>query len=332
MCRQKAFWYIFPNFSFFSQGTSMMIRNMLSLAAILVAGPVVAEDAATPTFEWTGKPVEAEAAPLPALKELDPISDLQQPLWTTGQRFSFSNVYVLPPGAFQVGTSMLSDAGFSTKPHAETEAAQTVAGGFGNGWQASLSMLEVGTSDHFSDMDFGARGEVRKALGAWGEIWGNPALFASYAKREEGNDTLKGGVLLGGNLADKWSWAGNASILHDFDKSRRNALDLTGGVMYSVLDNELAVGVEGVINVSRVDSGKNATRNYTSKWLRRDIKIGDNLYSNSGYFGLGPSVSWRPVVFGRTLNVHGAVLLLNGFKGGDRVAQPNISAGVSYTF
>lgn len=295
-----------------------MQKTFLAAGLVLVTGSAIAQDAATPSF--TLSPVQVESEALPALKELDPVGASKQPTWTTAQRFSFSDVYVRPEGARTVGVTLATDAGFATRPGASDQLAETVEVGLGHGWQVSGAFLQ---DDVLDNVGFGGKFEVRKAIAPWGGIWGNPTLVASYTERERDNDILKAGALLGGNLADKWSWSFNAGYERSFQDHWTSVSDnspnytthaaaFSGGVMYSIQDNVLAAGLEGAADVTYTHvTGANMT---------------------GSFVGVGPSVSWRPTVAGHKLNVRAAALLLNGYAG-DRVTPHNhLSLGVSYGF
>jgi hypothetical protein len=291
----------------------MMTRSTLSLAGLLVAGSAFAEDA-TPSFELA--PVQVDATALPSRHELDPFGNSKQPVWTLAQRFSFSDVYVRPEGMRTVGVGGGSDFERGTlNGKSNTEAAETVEVGLAHGWQVGLSAIQDVTATQNSEVTWGGRLEVRKTLAPWGEIWGNPTLAASYTESEATDDTLKLGVLLGGNITDRWSWALNGNYSHNFEKfNRYDAETLSGGAMYSLVDNLLSFGVEAVVEVSQVQEH-------------------NDQHGNGAYAGIGPSFSWRPVVCGHVVTVHAAVLPLDLRSGGhDEVPHNVVSFGITTNF
>lgn len=283
-----------------------MLKQSLSLGLVLAAGSAFAEEAA-PSF--TLSPVRAEATELPGLKELDPVGVGQQPAWTAGApRFSFSDVYTMSTGTRLVGAEVATDFGF--RHHTATEVAEYAAVGLKNGWQVGVAFLQDNNSAT-DDTTLGGRIEVRKAIAPWGQIWGNPTATLSFSEREGNADTLRAGVDLGDNFRERWSWALNASYTHGFADVRMNNLEVTGGAMYSLKDSKLAVGVEAVAQWQRFDGSGSSEQ-------------GLGLY-------VGPSVHWRPTVFGRTLNVNAAFLPL-GVRGNDHVFHNRFAAGLSYAF
>lgn len=303
------------------------MRNvLLTSGLVLVAGSAMAEE--TPSFNLTA--VQVESSALPALKELDPVGKGNQPTWTTAPRFSFSEVYTLPEGVRQARVDMLADTGFGGSKkashigtdsgrQARPELTETLAAGLGNGWQVGVSFVQDAyRSQLFDEMDYGGKLEIRKSIAPWGEIWGNPTVLASYAKREEGMDTLKVGVLLGDNITDQWSWVSNVNYVRNFDWIRDNKGQWTSGVMYSVVDNTLAVGLEA-------DVEYNNARFVNTKGVTDE--------DNGLFIGFGPSASLRTTVAGNALTVHGSVLLLSGtYRESATISHPRISLGVSYNF
>lgn len=284
-----------------------MCKQLLSLGLILVAGSAFAEDG-VPSFKL--EPVQVEATELPGLKELDPVGAAGQPAWVAGgtPRFTFSDTYVMAAGKKVVGVSAATDFGFDS--HTRTEVAEYAAVGLKGGWQVGAAFLQ----DHNSQDDetnLGGKLEVRKALAPWGRIWGNPTLSLSFAEREGDNDTVRGAVLLTGSFRERWSWTLNGSYAHTFADVRQENVQITGGAMYSLKDNKLAVGAEAVAQWQQ----------FRVNGWRED---GVALY-------VGPSVQWRPTVAGRTINVNAAFLPL-GVRGNDFVFQNRFAVGVSYGF
>ncbi len=280
----------------------MMRKTFPVLGLILAAAPVLADDA--PAFTLSA--VEVEAAALPALKELDLVSQSKQPVWTTVPRFSFSSVYALPEGVHTASVRGVSDFGFETST--TTAVAETLEVGLGQGWQVGLSFLQDRNSA-VDSTELGGRLEVRKAIAPWGAIWGNPTVAGSFAKREEGEDTSKLGVLLGGNLCDKMSWALNGSWSHAFGDVRLNRYEISGGAMYSVIDDQLAAGLEAVAEATRTH-------------------LGGGNYENGVALYVGPSIAWRST---RHITVTGAALPV-AVRGNDRPARGRFALGLAYNF
>ncbi len=280
----------------------MMRKTFSVLGLILASAPAFAEDA--PAF--TLPAVEVQATSLPALKELDPVGQSKQPVWTTVPRFSFSQVYALPEGVRTASVNAVSDFGFDTAT--TTALAETVDVGLGQGWQVGVSFLQDRNST-LDSTELGGRLEVRKAVAPWGEIWGNPTVAASYSKLEEGRDTLKLGALLGGNVTDQVSWTLNGSWSHGFDASRINRFEVSGGAMYALIDNRLTVGLEAVAEATQTH-------------------LGADNYENGVALYAGPSAAWRPT--GR-ITVTGAALVA-GVRGNDRPAHPRLALGLAYNF
>src|SRR5207244_9794300 len=55
----------------------------------------------------------------------------------------------------------------------------------------------------------GAQLEARYALAKWGEIWGNPTLYAEYVQNHRAPDKVEGKLLFADDLCDGWHWATN---------------------------------------------------------------------------------------------------------------------------
>ncbi len=223
-----------------------------------------------------------------ALTEERRVGSYGQPEWTTHRRFARSRLYVLPEGTleFEQWYRGRIDRGEGPRHQFQSEI------GIGLPNRIQLDLYE--TAEHEAGgptKHVGFQFEARWALANWGELWGNPTLYAEYKLNHHGNDVAEGKVLFGDEFGSGWHWAMNLSGEQELGGAREFEGAITGALSYSVVDQVFSVGVEA--EVQRV----------TEKGARSDPEY--NVF-------LGPSLQWRP-----TPNTHVDLVPLFGLRDDD---------------
>jgi hypothetical protein len=226
-----------------------------------------------PPQRWQLGEVVVEDDRAPMLAEQDLIGPAMQPKWTSGRRFVTTDVYVLPEG------------------HADFEAFATASiardrDGGGTAWSFSEG-VGIGLP-HRVQLEFallqdvdaggdhtlgGAEFEARWAIADWNKVWGNPTLALGFETLAARPDVIEPRLLLGGEISDGWFWGANLGLGWELSGDREVEYELTGAVSHTLIDERLAVGLEGVLSAA------------DRAGARGDLDAA---------LLVGPSIQWRP--------------------------------------
>lgn len=196
------------------------------------------------------------------------IGDNQQPAWTSQRRFPTTRIYVLPPWQFEVeqwwngkfSSGQPNDHLFQT----EIEA--------GLPYRFQVDFYENYTDNQDSSVKQDSQSlELRYALANWDKIPLNPTLYGEWKFNTHDADAYELKLLLGEDFGPRWHWGFNLFYERQIASPFKTESGFSQGISYTVLDNQLSVGVE--MNFE-----------YTT----------ENNLPTTTEFGIGPSIQWRP--------------------------------------
>src|SRR5439155_10397520 len=123
------------------------------------------------------------------------------------RRFATARAYVLAPGQieFEQWYKLQTPRGSAPVHFWQSE----IAFGFTGGFQLDLYENYGRSEPGGPTKHLGAQLEARYALAKWGEIWGNPTLYAEYVQNHRAPDKVEGKLLFADDLRDGWHWATN---------------------------------------------------------------------------------------------------------------------------
>ncbi len=204
------------------------------------------------------------------LREEERVGENNQPEWTTVRRFPTTRVYVLAP--FQIefeqwwrARNIRHD---STRHRFQSEI------GIGLPYRFQLDYYEnFERVPHEETKHTGSQVEARWALADWGEIPLNPTLYAEWKFNDEESDVYELKLLFGDEAGRGWHWAVNGTFEQQIRDARETEIALSEAVSYTLIDQELSAGLEGVF---RSESANGSRGKPEQSFL------------------LGPSVQWRP--------------------------------------
>lgn len=280
-------------------------------------GAAAAAGDATPTDSaqagsaqpWRMPPIRVAGKPAPELREEDRIGSYGQPRWTANRRFPTTRVYVVPQGKATVEYWQRVDAPLSNLVDGrKIQSYYELELGLGNRLQLDIYLT---TEQSGYKGDFGLKKEkleLRYALADWGQLWGNPTLYAEYSRVHQDADYCEFKLLLGNELAPSWHWGANLAYERQLGGAATNEYALSLGLSKAVVDSAFAVGVETKLGAL---DGKGAR---FKSFLEQ-------------YAMVGPSLSFAPVP---AMHVLATVLLGVGKEGSgafDGVMQSWLIAG-----
>ncbi len=247
------------------------------------APPPSGQPATYPVHPWEMEPIDVTVpGERTGLREEQLIGTYKQPRWTAKRRFPTTRVYVVPAGKMEFEWWFRYTAPFE-KPSKEREIRTQWEFEMGLGHHLQVDLYLVG--QQIGQNQFAItreKAEVRWALADYGQIWGNPTLYLEYQHQSDvpGSgkakpDTLEGKILLGGELSSRWHAGVNLQWERELWGTEADEFQVTGGLSYTVKDEEFHVGVEGYAEL--VDE----------KGSYGDFKEQSYLF--------GPSFMWSPV-------------------------------------
>ena len=240
-----------------------------------------------PVHPWEMEPVDVTVpGQRTGLREEQLIGAYKQPRWTAKRRFPTTRVYVVPAGKMEFEWWFRYTAPFES-PRKERELRSLWEFEMGLGHHLQLDIYLVGQQIGENQFQLTReKAEIRWALADWDVIPGNPTLYLEYQHQsgpasgsgtstEPKPDTLEGKLLFGGEATSRVHWGLNLQWERELWGSEADEFQLTGGLSYTVKDEELHVGIEGYGEL--VDE----------KGSYGDFKEQSYLF--------GPSIMWSPV-------------------------------------
>ena len=234
-----------------------------------------------------------------ALKEEERIGDYGQPRWTVARRFPTVRTYVVPAGTVQLDWTLDMHMPLEKADERRYRSKYEFEFGLGSRLQFDffLQTQQTGTGPGSPLAIRRENVELRYGLADWGVIWGNPALYASWGRRNGLPDVAELKLLLGDEIAPRWHWGFNLVWEHELSDTLVNGYLVVGGVSYTVVDQKFSIGLE----------------------LRGEIEdvIGARFQAEEAELVAGPSLFWRPQPA-----MHVALALLLGLEKEPGEAEP----------
>ena len=204
------------------------------------------------------------------LQEERPVGETGRPEWTSARRFTTTRVYI-QKDPWEVGVG----AWWRYRNKRDNSSISRVTGEIEIGLPHRMQLdlyydMAVDGDSRSRTEDFAA--ELRYALADWGQIWGNPTLYAEYKWIEDGADVAEFKLLFGDQFAPGWHWGVNFIYEKELGGERTTEWQAVGGISKTLLDGKLGVGVE-------------------VKYVNESVT--DNRTSPEQKFHFGPSVQWR---------------------------------------
>lgn len=226
-----------------------------------------------PSYAAPAVPETRVSAPR-ALREEERIGTYAQPRWTAKRRFPNTRIYVVPEGTAQfeywLETKTPLDAAEDTRFRSLFEFE------FGLGHRLQLDLYLQTEQQSFEEWGLKAeKFEVRYAFANWGELPANPTLYLEWTREHEGPHAAEVKLLLGDELGPRLHWGANLVYERVLGGSREAEYALTGGLSYTLQDEQLSLG--GELKVELVD-------------------VSGRRFNFDAFEVLaGPSLQWRPV-------------------------------------
>jgi hypothetical protein len=221
---------------------------------------------------WEMEPTVVSAERLSNLREEDPIGDYGQPRWTAHRRFPTTRVYVVPAGKVEV--EHWTRVKVPEKGPSTVETQYEIEFGLPGRIQIDLYAVTEKTGSE-GELDWSEhKYEVRYALADWGEIWGNPTLYAEWVESNGGPDKIEAKLLLGGEVTEGWHWGSNLVYEHEVSGELESEYELTLGLSHTIRDEKLSLGGE-------------------MKAALTDVHDDRGDFDES--LEIGPSLQWRPL-------------------------------------
>lgn len=244
-----------------------MKHTSIFFAVVLVAVPLWAEEVPTRLPET----IVQDTVPI---AEAAPVGPYQQPEWTTARRFPTTRVY-LQQTPWSMGVEQWVKAQYPRGEAPNYLFQEEIELGLPGRFQADLYENwicdKAGKVQHDSIST-----ELRWALAEWGKLPGNPALYGEWTFRNSvlGADKYEVKLLLGDGLTPRWHWGANFIVEEEVGASRTTELGCSGALSYTVIDEQLSLGMELKIESETVQGARSPA----------PIEV-----------DFGPSLQWRPI-------------------------------------
>lgn len=193
-------------------------------------------------------PVTVEAEALPGLAEEALVGPYNQPRWTIQRPFSTTRVYVQPPGVVEAEFWFIAEVPEEGENVYESQFEISI--GLPHRFQLDLYFIPRWSGDDNSPILFSQSVELRYALADWGEIPGNPTLYAEYIIVGKGPDVYELKALFGGGLAPGWHYGVNLVFERVLGGEYENEYAVTAGISKTIIDRKLSLGAEVEVEVS----------------------------------------------------------------------------------
>ena len=194
-------------------------------------------------------PVTVEGQKPSSLREEERIGSYNQPRWTAHRRFPSTRIYVRPEGEIELEwwsrTKVKRETG-------ETEQIHEFEVEFGLPLRFQLDLYLVTKKTNRGPYEVDQAVELRWAIADWGVIPLNPTLYFEY--KLSGLFELK--VLLGDEIAEGLHFGVNLVWEQGVYDERETVLEITGGLSYTLLDEEISIGIEFKFEVASVHSNR----------------------------------------------------------------------------
>lgn len=244
--------------------------------------------------------VEAKINP-DGLMEDSLVGANEQPIWTTARRFTTTRVYVLAPWELEV--EQWWNGKFPNGPHDPIENLFQTEYGMGLPYRFQLDLYENYGGDGTDIKQDSVAVEIRYALANWGKIPLNPTLYGEWKFGARGGpDAYEVKLLLGDEFGPRWHWGFNYFFEKQTGGGFKTETGFAQGIGYTVLDNELSVGLEMNFEYT--------TEDYTPTTTE---------------FMIGPSIQWRP-----TSNTHLDITPLLGATDDAPMVETYVIFGIDF--
>jgi hypothetical protein len=209
-----------------------------------------------------------------ALREEDRIGTYDQPRWTATRRFPNTRIYVVPEGTAQFEWWLETKTPFSSAD--DTRFRSLFEFEFGLGHRLQLDLYLETLQQSFGEWGLNAeKFELRYAFADWGKLPGNPTVYLEWTRTHEGPHQAEVKLLLGDELAPRLHWGANLVYERVLGGSREAEYALTGGLSYTLQDQQFSLGAEAKVEL---------------------VDVTGRRFKFDAYEVLaGPSLQWRPV-------------------------------------
>jgi len=209
------------------------------------------------------------------LKDAELVGAYHQPMWTTARRFPTTRVYVLPAGSATFEYWLITEGELEVDKPASFRSNYELELGLGAHLQLDMYLFTE-QAPGYAPLNLGGEQlELRWAFADWGELWGNPALYFEWIRRNEKPQRLEAKLLLGDLISPRLFWGLNLVYERELGGESEGEYALSAGLAYSVVDGILSLGLEGKVEL--VDVG------------------GDRFQFGEKEILFGPSLQVRPL-------------------------------------
>lgn len=266
-------------------------RAALALGIACLASPALAAEPMAAPDEG----VEEVTVTGSGLGEEQPVGSYGQPEWTTRRRFGDVDVYVQPAWQLEVTASWiykdpLEAEGEDGKDEALNRFRQEFELGLPYRFQVDAELTEdvVDGEADFDSVGF----ELRWALADWGEIFGNPTLYAEYELANAASDEVELKAAVGDAVVPGLYTALNFFYDTKLDGGGEHEISVANAWSYSIIDRVLSLG--GELRVTFEHPGDEEGARDEAEMDDGDVAERDR--EEEGYetlVAIGPSLQWR---------------------------------------
>jgi hypothetical protein len=190
------------------------------------------------------------------LKDAELVGSYRQPMWTTARRFPSTRVYVLPAGNTTFEYWLITEGELESGNRAKFRSNYELELGLGAHLQLDLYLFTE-QAEGYAPLDLaGEQIELRWAFADWGVIWGNPALYLEWVRRDEKPQKLEAKLLLGDLITPRLFWGLNLVYERELGGESEGEYALSFGLAYTLVDGILSLGLEGKVELVDVSGAR----------------------------------------------------------------------------
>jgi len=190
------------------------------------------------------------------LKDGELIGTYHQPMWSTARRFPNTRVYVLPAGSATFEYWLITEGELGTDKAASFRSNYELELGLGAHLQLDMYLFTEQAAGYAPLNLAGEQIELRWAFADWGVIWGNPALYLEWVRRDEKPQKLEAKLLLGDMITPRLFWGLNLVYERELGGESEGEYALSFGLAYALIDGVLSLGLEGKISLADVNGAR----------------------------------------------------------------------------
>lgn len=223
------------------------VRRLSGLLGLFAASANLALAAGEPRTETTGdRPdrlvITGRALGINAVEsEHDLVGPNEQPEWTTRRVFAETDVYVIPPGDFEINQFYIS----SHPRHGVPQNLFKNEFEVGLPWRTQFDLELDYSVHHGGKLRYdGTLVELPHALAKWGRIPLNPTVDFGWRFTTQAPDAYFFRLLLAEEFSKRLHLGANLTFDRQIGGPRQTAFEFNHALSYALIDSKLSVGYE----------------------------------------------------------------------------------------